>query len=207
MQDKDGGVVPGATVVVKNNATGVSQTAVTNASGAYSVPSLEPGTYTVTITLPGVQDVLSTTSACSRRRPRTLQTKLEVGAAQETVDVVGGTRPRAHGDADGQLDGQRRLHQQPAARRSRNALNFLIFLPGVQTHWRRGQRAASTISGLPQNTINITIDGISNSNLLQSGDGFFSMVVPRLDAVEEVTLTTATAGADAAARARCRFAS
>ena len=36
-----------------------------------------------------------------------------------------------------------------------------------------------------------------NSNLLQSGDGFFSLVVPRLDAVEEVTLTTASAGADA----------
>ena len=35
---------------------------------------------------------------------------------------------------------------------------------------------------------------------MQSGDGFFTMVTPRLDAVEEVTLTTATAGADSAAQ-------
>ena len=55
------------------------------------------------------------------------------------------------------------------------------------------------ISGLPQNTINITIDGVSTSNNLQSGDGFFTMVTPRLDAVEEVTLTTANAGADSSA--------
>ena len=67
----------------------------------------------------------------------------------------------------------------------------------MQTVGGAGSARNSTIAGLPQNTINITIDGITNSNLLQSGDGFFSLVVPRLDAVEEVTLTTASAGADA----------
>src|SRR4029079_9083189 len=74
----------------------------------------------------------------------------------------------------------------------------LIFLPGVETSGGAGNARSSTISGLPQNTINITIDGVSTSNNLQSSDGFFSLVVPRLDAIEEVTLTTATAGADSA---------
>ncbi len=75
---------------------------------------------------------------------------------------------------------------------SRNALYFAAFLPGVET---AGGPRGATISGLPNNTINITIDGISTGNQLQSTDGFFSMVTPRLDAVEEITVTGATPGA------------
>ena len=51
--DSDGGVIPGATVVVKNDATGVSNTVVTNGSGTFSVPSIASGTYTVTVSLLG----------------------------------------------------------------------------------------------------------------------------------------------------------
>src|SRR5262245_46930254 len=51
--DAGGGVIPGATVLVTNNDTGVSFTTVTNADGAFNVPSLDPGTYTVTVSLEG----------------------------------------------------------------------------------------------------------------------------------------------------------
>ena len=56
--DKDGGVIPGAPVAVKNNGTGVTPTAVTNGSGAYSFPTLDAGTYTVTISLSGFMTVI-----------------------------------------------------------------------------------------------------------------------------------------------------
>ena len=75
---------------------------------------------------------------------------------------------------------------------SRNALYAVAFLPGVET---AGGPRGATISGLPNNTVNITIDGISTGNALQSTDGFFSMVTPRLDAVEEITVTGAVPGA------------
>ncbi len=63
--DTAGGVIPGVTVTAKNNATGATYETVTNASGGFSLPALEPGTYTVTVssseptssvmrTLPGV---------------------------------------------------------------------------------------------------------------------------------------------------------
>jgi len=51
--DNSGGVIPGANVVVKNDATGVSQDSVTNGQGAFSFPGLSVGTYTVTVTLQG----------------------------------------------------------------------------------------------------------------------------------------------------------
>ena len=74
---------------------------------------------------------------------------------------------------------------------SRNALYAVALLPGVET---AGGPRGATISGLPNNTVNITIDGISTGNMLQSTDGFFSMVTPRLDAVEEITVTGAVPG-------------
>ena len=58
--DKDGGVVPGATVELKNNATAVVKTQVTNSTGAYSFPALDIGIYTVTVTLSGFKTFVHT---------------------------------------------------------------------------------------------------------------------------------------------------
>src|SRR5688572_27534695 len=43
--DGDGGVIPGASVAVRNNGTGESFEAVTNDAGAFSVPAIAVGTY------------------------------------------------------------------------------------------------------------------------------------------------------------------
>src|SRR4029453_7314943 len=74
---------------------------------------------------------------------------------------------------------------------TRNALYAVALLPGVAT---TGGPRGAIINGLPNNTVNVTIDGISTGNMLQSTDGFFSMVTPRMDAVEEVTVTGAVPG-------------
>ena len=70
---------------------------------------------------------------------------------------------------------------------------------------RPAATAPPTVNGLPQNTINITLDGIGIGNNLQSTDGFYTQVFPRMDAVEEVTVTGATPDASAGAPGRrCR---
>src|SRR6187399_1497278 len=195
--DKDGGSVPGATVVVTRIATGEKLSPqVTNASGAYSYPGLAPGKYKVTISLQGfkTQEIETTLNAGSSN---SLNTKLEVGQVTEVVNVTSGT-DLVRTDTPTVTQTVSANFIQTLPRADRNALNFLIFLPGVTTvGGAQSARNGTTIAGLPNNQFNITIDGITNSNLLQSGDGFFSLVVPRLDAVEEVTLTTASAGADA----------
>ena len=50
--DRTGSVVPGATVTLTNESTGIALTAVSNATGGYSFEAVQVGTYTVT---PGVQ--------------------------------------------------------------------------------------------------------------------------------------------------------
>src|SRR2546430_13686983 len=46
-QDTSGAVIPGAQVVAKNQATGLTQTAVSNAEGGYVIPLLPQGNYIV----------------------------------------------------------------------------------------------------------------------------------------------------------------
>ena len=53
VKDAGGGVIPGATVVVKNDTTGNSQEAVSDKDGAYQANGLGAGTYTVTALLAG----------------------------------------------------------------------------------------------------------------------------------------------------------
>ena len=89
--DADGGVIPGATVVVKNNATGVTQTVVTNSAGKFAIPSLEAGTYTVTVSLTGFKTYQAADVRLLAGRPSDITAKLEVGALTETVSVKAGS--------------------------------------------------------------------------------------------------------------------
>ena len=77
---------------------------------------------------------------------------------------------------------------------SRDAMNFITTLAGVDTATTNRN---SSINGLPRGSINITVDGInSQDETIKNTDGFFSIISPRLDAVEEVTVSTAGQGAD-----------
>src|SRR5271169_4516828 len=88
--DPSGAVVPGASVVVMNLATGVQQSAETNHAGLYRFPVVMPGTYSITAGLKGFRDVQvlvrvlvgNTTSQ---------DIKLRVGASADTIKVVGET--------------------------------------------------------------------------------------------------------------------
>jgi hypothetical protein len=192
--DRDQGVVPGATVEIKNNATGVAQTVVTNSSGAYSFPGLSIGTYTVTVTLSGFKTFVHTEVRLTAGGVANLRAVLEVGQLTEQVNVKAASElVQTTQTTVSNTVTMETISNLPVV--TRNALNFVTFLPGVETP---GTGRASTINGLPQSAINIAIDGVSVSNLLQSGDGFYAMVFPRLDAVQEVTVSGAGAGAESA---------
>ncbi len=56
--DQSGGVIPGADVVVKNDATGAEFKTVTADNGTFSIPSLSGGTYTATVTVPNFKQAI-----------------------------------------------------------------------------------------------------------------------------------------------------
>jgi len=72
---------------------------------------------------------------------------------------------------------------------SRNPLNFLTLLPGVNTP---GITRNSTVNGLPTSVLDITLDGINiQDNFNKTSDGFYTRVSPSIDSIEEVSVSTA----------------
>jgi hypothetical protein len=85
--DASGAVIPGASVVVKNAATGTEFTATTNEQGGFTIPAVDPGTYTVTVTLSGFKTAVANDVVVNAATPASVRVKMEVGGLEETVTV------------------------------------------------------------------------------------------------------------------------
>ncbi len=195
--DSDGRIVPGATVVVKNVRTGTTFETVTSAAGAFSVPSAPTGTYSVSVSLPGFKTAVLTNVVANVGGPASVRVKLEVGALEETINVEAKAElVQTQASAVSTTLDVNQISNLPLT--SRSVLDFVTFLPGVNTP---GGNRNSMVNGLPQSAINITLDGVNvQDNTLKGdrgSDGFFAIVNPRLDAIDEVTLSSAGLGAEA----------
>jgi len=62
VHDAAGAVIPGATVTVRNNGTGITHTTTTNNTGDYVVLQLPPANYTVTVSSKDLSRASSQTS-------------------------------------------------------------------------------------------------------------------------------------------------
>ena len=85
--DASGAVLPGVTVTVTNNDTGVIRTFVTTSDGLYDTNSILPGNYTITFSKEGFEKLV--------RGPIPLQVglvtingNLKVGSSTQTVEVT-----------------------------------------------------------------------------------------------------------------------
>ena len=81
--DASQGALPGATVTLTNDATGVAVTFVTDTDGRYIFDFVDPGTYTITAELAGIQDGASSgTCACRSAATSPSDLTLDVGGAR-----------------------------------------------------------------------------------------------------------------------------
>ena len=191
--DASGGVIPGANVEVKNNATGAMFSAVSDAKGFFLIASMPPGSYTVKTTLMGFKTHVIPDVVLNVATQSEIKATLAVGGLEEVVTVIGGTAVvQTQSTVISSTLDTTQISNLPLS--SRDAINAVTMLPGVDT---ASSNRNSTISGLPRAAINITLDGVNvQDNNNKSTEGLFSLISPRLDAIEEVTVSTATAGAD-----------
>ncbi len=193
--DPTGAVVAGAEVVIKNTGTLAENTVTTTDNGTFNVPSLATGVYTVTIKASGFKQMVVTDVKVDVAKASTVNAQLEIGAPTEIVTIVGSGELLQTQSANvaSTITG-RQITDLPYA--SRNALDVVLFLPGTATVGRPRQ---SSVNGLPKGALNITLDGVQVQDpLLKNSDGFFTYIQPKTDAIEEVTLSTATPGAESA---------
>ena len=85
--DPSGAVVAGADVEVRNVDTGISVTSATNADGLYTVPSLHPGHYVISVRKPGFRSVSATGLELNVQDNVARNFSLQVGSAAESVTV------------------------------------------------------------------------------------------------------------------------
>jgi hypothetical protein len=129
-------------------------------------------------------------------RTTDLPVHLILGSVQQTVEVKGATTA-LETTSNQVADTVRNDYVQNLPLGGRDTLPFALLSAGTTT----SGAGASTFNGLPEASLNISLDGINNNDQrYKSGSQGFSEKAPlRLDAIDEVTVATTGTEADTAA--------
>jgi hypothetical protein len=110
-------VVPGAGVVIRNEATGIKRRTQTNESGYYVVTSVPAGAYTISVEAPGFKTAQKTQNRIYPNIAATIDLSLEVGAPSDRIEVVASTaRLQSDTAAAGPGGGARADSEHPVER-------------------------------------------------------------------------------------------
>jgi hypothetical protein len=191
IKDSSGAVVPGATVTLKNVATGITANAVTDADGSYQFLNVKIGTYTVRAELQGfsaaeAKDVAVTVGARQR-----VDLTLAVGNIGETVEVAG-VSPLLQTDSSdrGQIIAKEQIVNLPL--NGRAYADLALLSPGVRRSAISESRDASfNVNGLRSAVNSFMLDGVDNNSYGTSNQGFSNQLVQvSPDAVEQFKVQT-----------------
>ena len=196
--DPAGAAVPLAAVTATNNETRLSAKTTTNEQGAFALPSMPPGRYNISVAKPGFKITIKAGIEIAAGVNASVNVRLELGEPTESVTVVAGAEivQTTSAALSSTIVGLQ-IHDLPL--RTRNGMELFTLLPGAQTTVT-GLRQ-TFLNGMPMGLTNITVDGINtNDNWQKSGDGFYSVITPSLDSLEEATITMSAAAADSTAQ-------
>ncbi len=172
--DATNAVVPGVLVRATNVETGVSASAVSNATGSYHIPFLLPGIYRVTAELTGFKRFVREGVEVRVGETVGLTIQMELGAVSETVEVRE-TTPLLDTTAAslGQVFDQRRILELP--QRGYNPMELTLLAPGVVNTTNMRLRKAMA----PEATSQIMADGAGQYNNEFQIDGITNMSTDR----------------------------
>lgn len=202
VSDAQNAIVPAATVVLLNNATGVGRTATSNASGLYTASEVQPGVYTVTVTSTGFSTFVERNVQLNVGTTRELNITLAVGSVDENVTVIAGSN-------DVQVDtslvsatvGQKRIVELPL--NGRDWTQLATLQPGV-TNVRtqalttsisanratRGYGNQLTANGHSPYENTYLIDGVNENDYSNGAPGSPAGVNLGVDAIQEFSVVT-----------------
>jgi hypothetical protein len=184
------GVLPGATVVAKDNSSGKEVTATTNEQGFYQLPQLEFGTYTIRITATGFKTLVANEQKIDVGRSATLSPTLEIGDVSAEVTVTAGADVVTSNTAQvSNTVSPQQILSLPLITRS--PLSLTLLQAGTSSN------GATTINGMRTSMTNITRDGINiQDTFIRSNATDFAPGRPSVDDTSEFTITTTNQEAD-----------
>lgn len=130
VRDGQGGVIPGATVVLINTATTARHEGVSTEDGTIRFVNLVPGTYRLEVELTGFQRFVRDGIAVNVQATPRIEATLQLGSLQETISVSGeAPLLQTESAAVGTVVGSRAVQELPL--NGRNVLNLIGLAPSV----------------------------------------------------------------------------
>jgi len=209
--DPTGAVIPGANVVLRNDASGAELKGTTDAKGFYVIDYVPVATYTLTVTSTGFKKYVQTGLIVHPDTELTADAHLEVGTKVETVEVTG-TAVNLIPKSTAALTPTITEHQiENTSTVGRDALELLTLLPGVVGSTGQpgnisgGFNGASgsgfqTVGGVSTEAINgFNVNGLrndqnmvklDNATVIDPGENGGFVVEPNMDMIQEFSVKT-----------------
>lgn len=193
--DPTGAVIPGATVTMIQVGTGLKRSTTTNENGQFSIPSLPPSQYNLSVESKGFK-TYSRDVTLLADQSGSLQIHLELGASAETVTVEAtATLVNTNTPVLSQVIEQARVVELPL--NGRNAADLTKLVAGaVDSNNGAGTQQGDTkqvpgaeaisVNGARPDQISYNLDGGSNEDLMSNTNNPF----PFPDALQEFSVQT-----------------
>jgi outer membrane receptor protein involved in Fe transport len=177
--------IPGAIVKVVNAGTNATRTVQTQENGEYTVSSLDPGNYNVSISKDGFREVRESGLTLQVDQTARLDAVLQVGAVSESIEVQAST-PVVNSENfyRGDVISSRELEEMPLNGRNFNDLAFLV--AGVQPSEQSAKGSPYVANGARADASGVFIDGINDESPRDAG----SQANPPLDSLQEFRFQT-----------------
>ena len=174
-----------ASIRVRDVNTNELRSARSMGEGEYTVSSLPPGTYEVTVEKPGFKLARETNLQLAVDQTARLDIVLQVGAVTESVEVQASvpllnTETSSRGDVIAPSE----IAEMPLDGRDFNDLAFMV--PGVQAAEQGSKGSPYVVNGARADASNVTIDGFNNQNPRDAG----AQARPPLESLQEFKLQT-----------------
>src|SRR2546422_3848528 len=88
VQDSTGAFIPGVTITATNTQTGVASMTLSNESGAYQFPSLQPGIYRISAELPGFATQIAKDYQLGGSAQARINFTMQVASSSTSIDVT-----------------------------------------------------------------------------------------------------------------------
>jgi len=197
VKDSSGAVVPGTTVTAVLSGTDTSRTASATADGAFELPELPVGTYTVTAEAKGFKKFVAHDVVVSIGHVAFVEVALQVGGSTDTVTVeANAVQVETTSSQLGAVMTDTAVRELPLS--TRNTYELLQLQPGVQSQVGADLFYGSSNPGV------VSVNGgrgRSNNYMVNGGDGndiFVNApaIQPSPDAIEEFRVLTNTFDAE-----------
>ncbi|MCI0391463.1 MAG: TonB-dependent receptor [Acidobacteria bacterium] len=190
VNDAAGAAVAGASVIVKNNATGEEFRQATDAQGAFAFLSLPIGRYNATVEAQGFKRSELREIIIEVATPAKVNLALEVGSVSETVsvsseaqEVINTTSPTLNAVVT-----TRQVEDLPLPTRA--PLDLIRLQAGIAMI-SNNIRSANPV-GLRESAVNLTQDGVNVKDNFLNSEGFFAISNPNVEATSEFSVSTGT---------------